>query len=143
MPGMVDLDLAERMVRAACDAASAKRCVVSAAAVDGGGHLVAFRRMDGAEFAGATIAVDKAYTSAGNRIATLHLREQVAPGGDLAGYYAASGGRFIAFGGGVPLWYDGRVAGALGVSGASGAEDHAFATAAAAIWLEAGGALDG
>src|ERR1700760_965990 len=94
------LDLAEQLTRAACEAAAAQSCLVSAAVVDAGGHLVAFRRMDGAEFAGATIAVDKAYTSAGNRIATLELREQVAPGGDLVGYFAASGGRFIAFGGG-------------------------------------------
>jgi uncharacterized protein GlcG (DUF336 family) len=139
----LDLDLAERVVRSACDAATAQACLVSAAVVDAGGHLVAFRRMDGAEFAGASIAVDKAYTSAGNRIATLDLRDQVAPGGDLAGYYAASGGRFIAFGGGVPLWYHGRVVGAVGVSGASGDQDHAFATAGAAIWVETGGALDG
>lgn len=137
------LDLAEQMVRDACEAAAAAHCLVSAAVVDAGGHLVAFRRMDGAEFAGATIAVDKAYTAAGNRIATLDLREQVAPNGDLAGYFAASGGRFIAFGGGVPLWYDGTVAGAVGVSGASGEQDHAFASAGAALWARSGGALDG
>ena len=139
----LDLGLADRMTRSACDAASAERCLVSAAVVDAGGHLVAFRRMDGAEFAGATIAVDKAYTSAGNRIATLDLTELVSPGGDLTGYFAASGGRFIAFGGGVPLWYDGLVVGAVGVSGASGQQDHAFASAAAALWVDEGGALDG
>jgi uncharacterized protein GlcG (DUF336 family) len=139
----LDLELAERMTHAATEAAQAEGCLVSAAVVDAGGHLMAFRRMDRAEFAGATIAVDKAYTAAGNRVATLALREQVAPGGDLAGYYAASGGRFIAFGGGVPLWYDGTVVGAVGVSGASGDQDHAFASAAAALWVGAGGASDG
>jgi uncharacterized protein GlcG (DUF336 family) len=139
----LDLALAEEMTRTACAEAETAGCLVSAAVVDAGGHLVAFRRMDGAEFAGATIAVDKAYTAAGNRIATLDLREQVAPGGDLAGYYAASGGRFIAFGGGVPLWDDGLVVGAVGVSGASGDEDHAFASAGAQRWADAGGALDG
>jgi uncharacterized protein GlcG (DUF336 family) len=137
------LDLAEEMTRAACAEARGRGCLVSAAVVDAGGHLVAFRRMDGAEFAGATIAVDKAYTAAGNRIATLDLRDQVAPGGDLAGYYAAAGGRFIAFGGGVPLWDDGLVVGAVGVSGASGEEDHAFASAGAQLWVDAGGAVDG
>lgn len=136
------LDLAERLTQAACDAAAGDGCLVSAAVVDGGGHLVSFRRMDGAEFAGATIAVDKAYTAAANRIATLALRDQVAGGGDLAGYYAASGGRFIAFGGGVPLWYDGVVVAAVGVSGASGQQDHAFASAAARIWTDAGGVVD-
>jgi uncharacterized protein GlcG (DUF336 family) len=139
----LDLDVAEQITRAATAAAGAAGCLVSAAVVDAGGHLVAFRRMDGAEFAGATIAVDKAYTAAGNRIATLDLREQVAPGGDLVGYYAASGGRFIAFGGGVPLWYDGLVVGAVGVSGASGEQDHAFASAGATVWADNGGALDG
>jgi uncharacterized protein GlcG (DUF336 family) len=139
----LELALAEEMTRRACAEAQARGCLVSAAVVDAGGHLVAFRRMDGAEFAGATIAVDKAYTAAGNRIATLDLRAQVAPGGDLAGYYAASGGRFIAFGGGVPLWDGGLVVGAVGVSGASGEEDHAFASAGAQLWADAGGALDG
>ena len=135
----VSLELAEQMTRAACREAATLECLVSAAVVDAGGHLVAFRRMDGAEFAGATIAVDKAYTSAGNRIATRALRDQVAPGGDLAGYYAASRGRFIAFGGGIPLWHDGLVVGAIGVSGASGDQDHAFATAGARLWVDAGG----
>jgi uncharacterized protein GlcG (DUF336 family) len=139
----LDLDLAERMTRAACAAAADVGCRVSAAVVDAGGHLVSFRRMDGAEFAGATIAVDKAYTSAGNRVATLDLRDQVSPAGDLAGYFAAAGGRFIAFGGGVPLWDDGLVVGAVGVSGATGQEDHGFASAAATLWVDAGGALDG
>lgn len=137
------LDLAERLAQTACAAAAREDCLVSAAVVDSGGHLVAFRRMDGAEFAGATIAVDKAYTAAGNRIATLELRAQVAPDGDLAGYFAASGGRFIAFGGGVPLWYDGLVVGAIGVSGASGEQDHAFASEGARLWAQAGGSLDG
>ena len=135
----LDLDLAEQLTRSACLAAEAEGCLVSAAVVDAGGHLVAFRRMDGAEFAGCTVAVDKAYTSAGNRIATRALRDQVAPGGDLAGYYAASRGRFIAFGGGIPLWHDGLVVGAIGVSGASGDQDHAFATAGARLWVDAGG----
>lgn len=139
----LELALAEELTRRACAEAQSRGRLVSAAVVDAGGHLVTFRRMDGAEFAGATIAVDKAYTAAGNRTATLDLREQVAPGGDLAGYYAASGGRFIAFGGGVPLWDGGLVAGAVGVSGASGEEDHAFASAAAQLWAEAGGELDG
>ena len=138
----VELELAEQMARAACAAAADEQCVVSAAVVDAGGHLVAFRRMDGAEFAGSTVAVDKAYTAAGNRTATLALRDLVGPGLDLTGYYAASGGRFIAFGGGVPLWYDGLVVGAVGVSGASGEQDHAFASAAASLWADAGGALD-
>lgn len=139
----LELALAEEMSRAACAEAQAQGCLVSAAVVDAGGHLLAFRRMDGAEFAGATVAVDKAYTAAGNRIATLDLRDQVAPGGDLAGYYAASGGRFIAFGGGVPLWKDGLILGAVGVSGASGEQDHAFASAGARLWADAGGELDG
>jgi uncharacterized protein GlcG (DUF336 family) len=139
----LELALAEEMARRACDEAQGRGCLVSVAVVDAGGHLVAFRRMDGAEFAGATIAVDKAYTAAGNRIATLELRDLVGPGGDLAGYYAASGGRFIAFGGGVPLWRDGLVVGAVGVSGASGEEDHAFASAGAQLWVQAGGDGDG
>ncbi len=46
---------------------------VSAAVLDWGGNLRAFVRMNGAEIAGAVLAIDKAYTSVANRISTHEL----------------------------------------------------------------------
>jgi uncharacterized protein GlcG (DUF336 family) len=126
----VDLATALRMVAAAHAEAARRSILVSAAVVDAGGHLVAFGRMDGAEIAGPVLAVDKAYTAVANRIATSELATLAAPGGELFGLHANGGGRFVIFGGGVPIVVDGTVVGGVGVSGASAAEDEACALAA-------------
>ncbi|MDQ1586581.1 MAG: hypothetical protein QOH80_1946, partial [Actinomycetota bacterium] len=65
---MITLALAARMTAAALAEAAAVGAKVSAAVVDAGGHLVHFQRMDGAEIAGPTLAVDKAYTAVAHRI---------------------------------------------------------------------------
>lgn len=130
----VGLEVAQRMVSCALEAASAHETLVSAAVVDAGGNLVAFGRMDGAEIAGPTLAVDKAFTAVAHRIATRELAVLAAPGGELFGLAANGGGRYVIFGGGVPLWSRDRVVGAVGVSGASAAIDHACAQAAADLF---------
>lgn len=129
----VDLATALKAVAAAHSEALRRSILVSAAVVDSGGHLVAFGRMDGAEIAGPVLAVDKAYTAVANRIATSELATLAAPGGELFGIHANGGGRFVIFGGGVPIAVGGIVVGAVGVSGASAAEDEACALAALAV----------
>lgn len=102
---------------------------VSIAIVDAGGNLKAFLRMDGAEIAGPTLAVDKAYTAVANRTSTDELARLAAPGGPLFGLHANSNGRFVIFGGGVPVAVDDVVTGAIGVSGGTVQEDIACAEA--------------
>ncbi|TXN31572.1 heme-binding protein [Lacisediminihabitans profunda] len=124
------LDIAEQLITAAHRHATALEVNVSIAVVDSGGHLVAFQRMDGAEIAGPTLAVDKAYTAVAQSVSTAELAILAAPGGPLFGLHANGNGRYVIFGGGVPL-HDGPViVGGIGVSGASAAEDHDCAHAA-------------
>jgi uncharacterized protein GlcG (DUF336 family) len=130
----MSLDLAGRMTEAALGKAAAVGALVSVAVVDGGGHLVAFARMDGAEIAGPTLAVDKAFTAVAHRIATAELGPLTMPGGPLQGMHANGGGRYVVFAGGLPCWYDGRVVGGIGVSGGSAEEDAACAAAALAVF---------
>lgn len=130
---MITLARALEMVGAAHDEARRRSVRVSAAVVDGGGNLVAFGRMDGAEIAGPTLAVDKAYTAVANTVATSELAELAAPGGELFGLQANGNGRFVVFGGGIPVIADGTAVGAVGVSGASVADDVACAEAAVAV----------
>ncbi len=130
----IDLATADRMVEAAHAEAVRRGVLVSAAVVDAGGHLIAFGRMDGAEIAGPVLAVDKAYTAVANRIATSELAVLAAPGGELFGLQANGGGRFVIFGGGVPIFVAGAVVGGVGVSGASTADDEACALAGVAIY---------
>ena len=130
----LELPLAVSMCVAALAEAAEHQALVSVAVVDGGGHLVAFQRMDGAEIAGPTLATDKAYTAVAHRIATDELTALTAPGGALYGMNANGGGRYVAFAGGLPLWLDGRVVGGVGVSGGTAEQDLAAARAAAALW---------
>jgi uncharacterized protein GlcG (DUF336 family) len=127
----VGLATAAAAVEAAVRAATEIGVLVSIAVVDSGGHLVAFSRMDGAEIAGPTLAVDKAYTSVANRVATHELAVQAAPGGPLFGLHTCAGGRYVIFGGGVPIIKGDSVVGAVGVSGAAVEQDTACAEAAA------------
>lgn len=130
----VDLETALRMIRAAHAEAARRSVLVSAAVVDAGGHLIAFGRMDGAEIAGPVLAVDKAYTATANSISTAELAALAAPGGELFGLQANGNGRFVIFGGGVPITVDGAVVGGVGVSGAAVADDCACADAALAAF---------
>jgi uncharacterized protein GlcG (DUF336 family) len=131
---VITLDLAARMTQAAVERASELGALVSAAVVDQGGHLVHFQRMDRAEIAGPTLAVDKAFTSVAHRVETAELASLTQPGADLWGLQANGGGRYVVFGGGVPCWHDGVVVGAIGVSGATSDEDADCARAGLAVF---------
>ncbi|GAA1264617.1 heme-binding protein [Kitasatospora nipponensis] len=133
----LDLAAAQRLCADALAAATERGLLVSAAVVDAGGNLLAFARMDGAEIAGAVLAPDKAYTAVANSAATHELAVAAAPGGPLFGLHAAALGRFVIFGGGLPLRGPGGVVvGGLGVSGAPDpADDVACARSAEAGWV--------
>ena len=133
----IDLALGQRMAEAARRSAVASGALVSVAIVDAGGHLVVFERMDGAEIAGPVLARDKAFTAVAHRVATHELTDLVLPGAELAGMNSADGGRYIAFGGGLPLWDADRVIGGVGVSGGSSEQDVAAASAALAVFSAA------
>jgi uncharacterized protein GlcG (DUF336 family) len=133
------------MTQAALDRARALGAVVSAAVVDQGGHLVHFQRMDRAEIAGPTLAVDKAFTAVAHRVATAELGPLTVPGGPLQGMHANGGGRYVVFPGGLPCWGDDGagsvVVGGVGVSGGTAEEDAACAAAALEVFQrEAAGA---
>lgn len=133
----IDLALGQLMAEAARRSAVASGALVSVAVVDAGGHLVVFERMDGAEIAGPVLARDKAFTAVAHRVATHELTDLVLPGAELAGMNSADGGRYIAFGGGLPLWDADRVIGGVGVSGGSSEQDVAAATAALEVFAAA------
>jgi uncharacterized protein GlcG (DUF336 family) len=112
---------------------------VSVAVVDAGGVLRAFARMDGAEIAGEVLAVDKAYTAVAHRTPTAQLGALAQPGGELFGLESNGRGRYVMFGGGLPVADgDGNVVGAVGVSGAAVDQDVACAEAALAALTGAG-----
>jgi glc operon protein GlcG len=106
---------------------------VAIAVVDEAGHLVACHRMDGALWITPEIARAKANASVAFHATTLDLEQRFTARQLFAGNVAALGAYQFVFGkGGVPLVEDGRILGAVGVSGAVPAEnDHSIADAAA------------
>ncbi|HEV8615936.1 MAG TPA: heme-binding protein [Methylomirabilota bacterium] len=107
---------------------------VAIAVVDEAGHLVACHRMDGAIWVAPEIARAKANAAAGFQATTADLEERFSKGRQLfAGTVAALDNYQFVFGrGAVPVVEDGRIVGAVGVSGAVPADnDHLIADAAA------------
>ena len=106
---------------------------VAVAVVDEGGHLVASHRMDEAIWVAPEIARGKATAAVAFRSTTLDLEDRFTKRLLFATNVAALGAAPFVFGkGGVPVVEDGRIVGAVGVSGAVPADnDHLIADAAA------------
>ena len=130
---MVTLDQARTSIGRGIKRAEELGFLVAIAVVDEAGHLVSCERMDGALWVTPEIARAKANAAAGFHATTLDLEERFTKRMLFAGNVATLGGYEFVFGkGGVPLVADGRVIGAVGVSGAVPADnDHAIADAAA------------
>ena len=101
------------------------------AVVCAGGHLLAFERMQGAWLGSVDIAQKKAWTSRAFDIKTGTLGTLSQSGDQFFGIHASNDGKVMIFAGGVPLIRDGKVVGAIGVSGGLGAQDQAVAEAGA------------
>ena len=104
-----------------------KKAVVIAVA-DSHGELIASARMDGAPISCIRIAANKAWTAARERKSTQDIGERARhpeKGHDIA-YYGDP--KFVGWGGGIPVWRDGQVVGAVAVSGLSSSEDVVLAT---------------
>jgi uncharacterized protein GlcG (DUF336 family) len=104
------------------------------AVADEGGNLVAHVRMDGAWMGSIDISINKAFTARAFDITTKDLATHSQSGGQFFGIHVSNHGRIMIFAGGVPLKRDGKVVGAVGVSGGSGDQDHAVAMAGAAAY---------
>jgi glc operon protein GlcG len=126
-------DAAMKALAAAEAEAKKNNWLMVIAVVDSGSRLVAFSRMDGAQLGSIDIAMGKAMTANNLRRPTKDLQELVGQGGSNLRLLAAPG--VTPLEGGVPIVADGKIIGAIGVSGATSAQDAqcAMAGAAAAI----------
>ena len=103
------------------------------AVVDPAGELIAFARMDGAPVSSIRIAANKAYSAARERKSTEEIGQKARhpeKGFEIA-YFGDE--RFVGWGGGVPVWRDGVVVGAIAVSGLPQPDDIRLATWAASL----------
>lgn len=130
----VTLAAAQAVIKSVFAAAQHMGLGVYAAVADGAGNPVAVLRGEGALAASYDIAVNKAYTCTALKMSTEKLASLAAPGGELYGIQFTNGGKIVVFGGGEPLWHDGEIVGALGVSGGTLAQDIELAKVGKKYW---------
>ncbi|HEY3043229.1 MAG TPA: heme-binding protein [Vicinamibacterales bacterium] len=121
---------AKKVAAAALAEARKNNWNMAAAVVDPAGDLVYFEKLDGTQAASVTIAVDKARSSARFKRPTKALQDTLAAGGDGLRVLRLDGA--IPVEGGVPILMDGKIVGAIGMSGGTSAQDGQCASAGAA-----------
>ncbi len=90
--------------------------------------------MDNAWIGSIDISINKAFTSRAFDISTKDLGDNSQPGQQFFGIHVSNGCRIMIFAGGIPLKRDGKVVGAIGVSGGAGEQDQTVAEAGAAAF---------
>ena len=131
---MITLADARRIIAAAEKKAAEIGQPMNIAVADAGGNLIAHVRMDNSWIGSVDISIKKAWTSRAFDITTKDLGENSQSGDQFFGIHASNNGKVMIFAGGIPLKKDGKVVGAIGVSGGSGEQDHSVAEAGAAAY---------
>jgi glc operon protein GlcG len=124
----IDYSEARRAVDLIVEKASQMQKAASVAVADSHGDIICLARMDGAPVSSIRIAMNKAWTAARERRTTKEIGEKVRhpeKGHDIS-YYGDP--QYVGWGGGIPVWKNGAVVGAVAVSGLSSAKDVALAT---------------
>lgn len=119
----LDYDEARRAIDAIVAEVRSRGKAAVVAVADSHGELIALARMDGAPFSSLTVASNKAFTAARAGKPSFDVGAKVRhpeQGFDIA-YYGD--GRYCGWGGGVPVKKDGKVVGAVAVSGLPQEED--------------------
>lgn len=124
---VLTLEGAKKAIAAAVAEATKNEAGGVIAVVDDGGNLIALERIDGTFAAGANVSIGKARTAALFKKPTKFFEDVIGKGRT-----AMVAVDFTPLQGGVPIVVDGQVVGAIGVSGASSAQqDEEFAVAGA------------
>lgn len=126
----IALDSAKKAAATAVAEARKNTWMMAVAVVDTAGHLVYFEKMDGTQIGSVTVAIDKARSAALFKRPTKAFQDTLAAGGDglrVLGIHGA-----VPIEGGVPLSIDGKIVGAIGVSGGTAQQDGQCANAGAA-----------
>ena len=123
----ITLDVAKQVLSMAQQEARRNNLHMAVAIVDTAGNLVAFERLDDTQSGSIEVAQDKARSAALYRRSTKVFQDALAAGGNglriltLRGVSAADGGE--------PIVVNGKVIGAIGVSGGSSDQDGMVARA--------------
>ena len=126
----ISLENAKRIAAPALAEARKNNWTIAVAIVDVSGNLVYFEKMDNTQLAGANIAIEKARSAALLKRPTKALQDALAAGGEGLRILDLPGA--IPVEGGIPLVMDGKIVGAIGVSGETSSQDAQCAQAGVA-----------
>jgi glc operon protein GlcG len=126
----ITFDAAKKALAAAEAEAKKNNWPVAIAIVDSSGQLAAFSKMDNTQHASVDIALGKAVTANNLKRPTKALQDGIAQGGANLRLLAVKG--ITPLEGGVPIVVDGKIIGAIGVSGVLSNQDAEVAVAGAA-----------
>ncbi|HEY6265429.1 MAG TPA: heme-binding protein [Candidatus Acidoferrum sp.] len=125
----ISLENARKAAAPAMAEAAKNNWTMAVAIVDPGGNLVYYEKMDNTQLGSATVAIDKARSAALFKRSTKALQDALAAGGDGLRILRLQGA--VPVEGGIPLLMDGKIVGAIGVSGGTSAQDGQCAKAGA------------
>lgn len=127
MDNNLSLEKARKIIRAGERKAKEMNIAAVFAVVNPEGNLIIEERMDNAILVSVEVAYKKAYTAAALKLNTEDLTALVQPGAMF--YGLQSDPKYIVFGGGMLLKVNGKIVGAVGVSGGTAQEDIEIAKA--------------
>lgn len=122
----ISLGQAQAIIAAAERSALAHNFTMAFAVVEPSGELILFQKMDGTQYGSELVAREKARTAARFKRSTKVFSDSIAGGRNAV----LSLPGVIAVEGGVPIVMNGRIVGALGVSGGTSEQDGEVAAAA-------------
>jgi glc operon protein GlcG len=123
----VSQEQARKAIAAAVADARKQNLPMAIAVVDTAGQLVAFERMDNTQIGSIAVSQDKAVSAALYRRPTKVFQDVLAAGGAGLRVLTLRGANAVE--GGIPLTVDGKIIGAIGVSGGSAEQDGVVAKA--------------
>lgn len=123
----VSVDLAKKLSAAAIAEARKNNWFMAVAVTDTSGNLVYFERMDNTQTASNNIAIGKARSAAQFRRPTKVFQDLLAKGSEFTYLLGLEGASVVQ--GGIPIVQDGKIVGAIGASGGTGAQDVQVAEA--------------
>lgn len=123
----INADNAKKTAAAALAEAKKNNWTMAVAVTDGNGALVFFEKMDGTQTGSVDVAIGKARSAALFKRPTKAFQDVVAGGGDGLRILALQGS--VPIEGGLPLLVDGKIVGAIGLSGGTSAQDGVAAKA--------------
>jgi uncharacterized protein GlcG (DUF336 family) len=116
---------ARDMIASAIEEAEALKLFIAVVVTDPHGHVLASVRMDGVSPTVLSFAEDKAYTSSNMKRSTEAFAERMTSSESLK-MGLSTRPRLLVWGGGLPIFYEGKLVGGLGISGAKDHEDIAI-----------------